>query len=154
VQKYSVRSSILYWLPIVLWALTIFSASSDSGSFQRSSRIIGPLIHWLFPNMSRENVYEIVFLVRKCAHLTEFAIFALLVWNAIRRPAWKDTRPWSWREAMEALWFAVLYASTDEFHQTFVPSREGCLRDVFIDSCGAATGLLLLWALGRWRKFW
>ena len=39
--------------------------------------------------------------------------------------------------ALAALWVAVLYAATDEFHQTFVPTREGCLRDVFIDSTGA-----------------
>ncbi|MDB6121150.1 MAG: VanZ family protein, partial [Pedosphaera sp.] len=37
---------------------------------------------------------------------------------------------------------------------TFIPSREGCLRDVLIDSSGAVVGLLLLWAFGRWRKFW
>ena len=138
----------------MLWASTIFGASSDSGSFPRSSRLIAPFLHWLFPGMSADHVHFAVIIARKCAHLTEFAIFACLVWNAIRRPLWKDTRPWSWREATEALWFAALYASTDEFHQTFVPSREGCLRDVGIDTCGAAVGLLLLWAFGRWRKFW
>ena len=104
--------------------------------------------------MSEEHIHSAVFMARKCAHLTEFAIFACLVWNALRRPRWRDARPWSWREAMEALWFAALYAASDEFHQTFVPSREGCLRDVGIDTCGAAAGLLALWALGRWRKFW
>ncbi len=148
------RATFLYWLPVVLWASTIFGASSDSGSFQRSSRIIGPIMHWLFPNMPPEQVHTIVIVVRKWAHLTEFAVFALLVWNALRRPRWRDTRPWNWRIAGEALWFAVLYAASDEFHQTFVPSREGCLRDVCIDSCGAAIGLLLLFAVGRWRKFW
>jgi VanZ family protein len=152
VQK--ARSSILYWLPVLLWMTTIFGASSDTGSFQRSSRIIAPLLHWLFPDLSAEHLYTAVIFARKCAHLTEYAIFTLLVWNALRRPRWRDTRPWSWREATEALWFAVLYAATDEFHQTFVLSREGCLRDVLIDSCGAVAGLLFLWAFGRWRKFW
>jgi VanZ family protein len=56
--------------------------------------------------------------------------------------------------AAEALWVAVFYAATDEFHQTFVPSREGCVRDVMIDSTGAIVGLLALWWFGRWRKFW
>jgi VanZ family protein len=151
---HKVRSSILYWLPVVLWASTIFGASSDSGSFQHSSRIIEPLLHWLLPNLSTESVHDVVMVVRKGAHVTEFAIFALLVWNAIRRPRRKDPRPWLWREALEALWFAILYAATDEFHQTFIPSREGCLRDVCIDTSGAIAGLLLLWAFGRWRKFW
>ncbi len=148
------RADILYWLPVVLWASTIFGASSDSGSFSRSSRIIAPLLNWLFPGMTPDQVYAVVLFVRKCAHLTEYAIFTILVWNAIRRPHRKDARPWSWRQAMEALWFAGLYAATDEFHQTFVPSREGCLRDVAIDTSGAAAGLIILWAFGRWRKFW
>ncbi len=46
---------------------------------------------------------------------------------------------WLWSEAVAALWLAALYAATDEFHQTFVPSREGCLRDVAIDSSGAGS---------------
>ena len=54
----------------------------------------------------------------------------------------------------DALLGAMFYATTDEFHQTFVPSREGCVRDVIIDSTGAAMGLFALWLLGRWRKYW
>src|SRR5579872_5048367 len=115
----------------------IFSASGDSSSFQHSSRIIAPIVRWLFPGCSEETVSEVVTVVRKCAHLTEYAILALLVWRARRKPVRGDTRPWSGTEAMEALWVTVFYATTDEFHQTFVPSREGCVRDVIIDSSGA-----------------
>lgn len=144
----------VYWLPVLIWMVTIFGGSSDSGSFRHSSRILEPFLHWLFPNMSPDTFRLIVLIVRKIAHLTEYAILALLVWRAVRKPVWRDTREWCWSDAGVALWVAVLYAATDEFHQTFVPSREGCLRDVLIDSCGAIAGLLLLWALGRWRKFW
>jgi len=48
----------------------------------------------------------------------------------------------------------VLYAGTDEFHQRFVPSRQASGWDVLLDSTGAAMGLLGLWALGCWRKWW
>lgn len=147
-------SSLLYWLPVLVWLVLIFGASGDKASFQHSSRIIAPLMHWLFPHISDQGAFYFVLAFRKCAHLTEYAILALLVWSARRKPVWNDTRPWRWSEAAEGLWFVVLYAATDEFHQTFVPSREGCLRDVLIDSCGAIAGLLLLWAVGRWRKFW
>jgi VanZ family protein len=145
---------MLYWVPVIIWMVVVFSASGDHASFQHSSRIIGPLLHWLFPNLSAEATNNVVLAVRKCAHLNEYAVLALLVWRARRKPAWADTRPWRWSEAAEALWFAVLYAATDEFHQTFVPSREGCLRDVLIDSTGAVVALILLWLLGRWRKWW
>jgi VanZ family protein len=141
-------------MPVIVWMVLIFSGSSDQGSFQHSSRIIGPLLHWLVPNLSHEARENIIFAVRKCAHLTEYAVLALLVWRARRKPVRSDPRPWEWSVAAAALWVAVLYAATDEFHQTFVPSREGCLRDVFIDSTGAIAGLTLLWLLGRWRKIW
>lgn len=111
-------------------------------------------MHWLFPNLSDHAIYNVVIAVRKCAHLTEYAILALLVWRAVRKPVRKDPRPWSWHHAGIALWVAVLYAATDELHQTFVSSREGTIRDVFIDSSGALVGLIVLWLLGRWRKLW
>ena len=111
-------------------------------------------MRWLFPHMPDAEVNHVVFLVRKCAHLSEYAVLAMLVWRARRRQLLIATRTWSWRLAIEALWVAVLYAATDEFHQTFVPSREGCLRDVIIDSSGAAAALFLIWLVGRWRKLW
>jgi VanZ family protein len=132
----------------------IFTASGDGASFQHSSQIIAPLLRYLFPGLSDESLNHLVFAVRKCAHLTEFAILALLIWFARRQPFRGDARPWLWTHAAEALWVAVFYAASDEFHQTFVPSREGCMRDVAIDSTGAIVGLLALWWFGRWRKFW
>ncbi len=132
----------------------IFGFSSDAASFQRSSRIIGPFMHWLFPGMPDATVNEIVFVVRKCAHVTEYAILALLVFRCRRKFFQGATGFWQWPLAGGTLWVAVLYAATDEFHQTFVPSREGCLRDVLIDSSGAFAGLFLLWMFGRWRKIW
>ncbi|MDB6022709.1 MAG: putative rane protein [Pedosphaera sp.] len=132
----------------------IFTASGDSGSFKRSSRIIGPVLHWLLPNVSPETEDLVITAVRKCAHLTEYAILAFLVWRAQRKPRWSDARPWLWSQAGAALWVAMFYAATDEFHQTFVPTREGCVRDVMIDSSGALAGLFALWLLGRLLKRW
>jgi VanZ family protein len=130
----------------------IFSASGDSHSFQHSSRIIGPLLHWLFPDLSHEKVDVIVTAVRKCAHLTEYAVLAFLFWRALWRPVRRDPRPWSWRHAGAAVLLVAFYASTDEFHQRFVPSRDASVRDVLIDTTGAVLGMLLLWAIWRWRR--
>jgi VanZ family protein len=148
------RGFIFYWLPVIIWMCAIFTASGDTASYKHSSRIIEPLMHWLFPNASEHTVNLVVLLVRKCAHLTEYGILAVLVWRARRKPFRGDRRPWRWSEAAEGLWVNVFYATTDEFHQTFIPSREGCIRDVLIDSTGAVFGLLLLWLIGRWRKWW
>ena len=40
--------------------------------------------------------------------------------------------------------FCIFYATTDEFHQLFVPGRTGRLLDIGIDSCGALLGSLIL----------
>jgi VanZ family protein len=148
------RAFLKYWLPALIWMALIFSASSDVNSFAHSSRIIGPLLHWLFPQMPDDTMYFIVLVVRKCAHLTEYAVFALLLWRVLRKPVKNDPRPWIWREARLALLIVALYAASDEFHQSFVPTRTALVSDVFVDTAGGAAGLLALWAFGRWRKRW
>jgi len=90
------RAFLKYWLPALIWMALIFSASSDANSFAHSSRIIGPLLHWLFPQMPDDTMYLIVLLVRKCAHLTEYAVFALLLWRALRKPVKNAPRPPAW----------------------------------------------------------
>ena len=148
------KSFFRYWLPVLLWMVLIFGASSDRSSWQHSSRIIGPIVRWLFPQLSQRTVDDIVFVVRKCAHVTEYAIFAMLLWRAIRKPVRQDPRPWKGSEARFGLFLAALYSATDEFHQTFVPNRQGSVWDVLVDTTGAALGLLFLWCIGRWRKRW
>ena len=132
----------------------IFSASGDRMSFQHSSRIIGPFLHWVFPHLSDDATRAVVVFVRKCAHLTEYAVLALLLWRALRKPPGPEVLRWQWSVAGIVLALVALYAASDEIHQTFVPSREGCVTDVLLDATGAALGLLCLWAAGRLRKCW
>lgn len=148
------RWFLKYWLPVLVWMAVIFTASSDTHSYEHSSRIIAPLLYWLFPHISANTVDWIVFIARKCAHLTEYSVFALLLWRAFRRPQKDKPRPWNWREACLVLLIVAAYAATDEFHQIFVPTRTPAVHDVIIDTLGGAAGLFLLWLIGRWRKRW
>jgi len=134
---------------MLVWMLLIFSASNDRMSFQHSSRFIGPLVRWLLPHASEDTVQAMVFGVRKCAHLTEYAILAWLCWRVLK-PA--DRSAWSWRRAGNSLLIVALYAATDEIHQSFVPSRQGSVWDVLLDTAGGAAGLLLLRVFCRWRE--
>jgi VanZ family protein len=143
-----------YWLPVLVWMAVIFSASCDSHSYERSSRIIEPLLRWLFPRWPETRVHDLHELLRKCAHLTEYAVLALLLWRAVRQPVKPGSRSWSWPDARLTLLLVMLYAATDEFHQQFVPTRTSLVSDVFIDTAGGAAGLLALWLFGRWRKHW
>jgi len=142
---------IRYWLPIAIWMVVIFSASSDQGSFQHSSQIIEPFLLWLLPHLQPATVHEVVVVVRKCAHLTEYAILAILIWRAFSRRVGMEARSWRWRHAGLTLLIVFLYAATDELHQLFVPTREGTIRDVLIDTTGAAIGLFVVWAILQFR---
>jgi VanZ family protein len=146
------RKFFKYWLPVLVWMILIFSASADAGSSQRSSRLIRPILLWLFPSMPDDVVFGIVLVVRKCAHLGEYAILAILLWRAIRQPVKGDPRPWSWREAWWSVLIVAFYAATDEMHQRFVPNREATVRDVLIDTTGGLFGVLFLWVVVRWCK--
>jgi len=148
------RPFFKYWLPALIWMALIFSASADSHSYERSSLFVEPFLHWLFPQMPEVQVKEIHLLIRKCGHLTEYAVLALLLWRAVRRSVKNDPRPWIWREARLVLLIVALYAASDEFHQIFVPTRTAQVSDVFIDTAGGAASLLALWIIGRWRKHW
>jgi VanZ family protein len=148
------RVFIRYWLPALVWMGMIFAGSSDQGSFPRSSRIIGPILRWLFPHLSDEIIHATVVTVRKFAHLGEYAVLAVLLSHALRKPRWGEARPWDWSQAGRALALTALYAASDEFHQLFVPSRGASVWDVMLDTVGGAVGLVCLWAVVRWRRRW
>src|SRR5258705_11259827 len=62
------------YVPLVVWLCFITYASSDGFSASNTSRIIGPIILWLFPNTSTERMTIIHLVVRKIAHFTEYGI--------------------------------------------------------------------------------
>ena len=148
------RAFLKYWLPVLVWMALIFTGSGDARSYQHSAGLIEPFLHWLFPWLSQPHVEVIHHLIRKCVHLTEYAVLALLLWRALRQPVWNDPRPWNWREARLTLLVVMVYAATDEFHQHFIPERMSLVSDVMIDTFGGSAGLFALWILGRLRKHW
>ncbi|HEX5398904.1 MAG TPA: VanZ family protein [Verrucomicrobiae bacterium] len=140
-----------YWLPVLLWMAVIFSASADSHSYQHSEEVMGlfePLLHWLFPSLSPKSIGLIHEVARKCCHLTVYAVLALLVWRAVH--ASKSGLPaWSWPKVGGTLLVVLLYAASDEFHQSFVPTRTAHVTDVLIDTSGGALALFGLWI---WKR--
>lgn len=79
-------------------------------------------------------------LVKKAGHFLAYGVLALLVLRAVGAVP----RPW-----LATLLIVVLYAASDELHQTFVPGRMGTAVDVVIDAAGALTALLLTGRFSR-----
>ena len=106
-----VRSRALtVWLPVLAWAAVIFAFSS-------------------IPSLSSGlGAWDTV--LRKGAHLTEYAILGLLLYRALER------------EAL-ALAAGIAYAATDELHQHFVSGRHASPIDVAIDAVGVSLGMLV-----------
>ena len=137
-----------YWLPALIWAGFIFWGSTDSLSGAHTSRFLRPLLHWLLPGLNADRLSEIQLVIRKLGHLTEYAVLTALLWRALNGPNLGQRRPWPQQRAWLTWALAVAYAASDEFHQSFVPTREGSLRDVGIDSTGALAALGLIWWWG------
>ncbi|HPY31385.1 MAG TPA: VanZ family protein [Verrucomicrobiota bacterium] len=147
-----VRNFLRYWLPPGLWMLLIFGASADTHSAEHSSRILEPLLRWLLPGLSADQLGLAVLLARKLAHGIEYAVLALLLWRALRKPAAADPRPWDWSMAGRTLLFVALYAASDEWHQHLVPTRQGAVSDVLLDILGGLAGLFVAWLIVRWQQ--
>jgi VanZ family protein len=144
------------YLPVVLWMSIIFIGSTDLGSSQRTSRIIGPFLRWIYPEVSDETIYGIQAVIRKGGHVTVYAVLAALTWRGRRaaRGVKLAEGGWSWPEMWGIVAFCWAYAITDELHQHFVSSRQASPLDVGLDTLGAVCALISIWLIGRWRKCW
>lgn len=131
---------------VLLWAAMIFGTSCTVIGTDELFSLIG----LIFGKELLEQ-FEILwgvawFTVVKGWHVTEFAILTagligfLNVWRPTKRMA----------NILVAALLALLFAASDEFHQTFVPTRGGTIWDVLIDSLGV--GLVTLIALMKLRK--
>lgn len=147
------RRALLAWALVLGWLSLVLIASGDGFSFSRSSRILRPLLEWLFPALPEEQMWRIVTAIRKLAHVAEYFVLALLAWRAWRLTGLARGARFTWpRLAAIAFGFTVACAALDEFRQSLTQTRQGSVWDVALDAVGAALGLLFLWLIHVWRS--
>lgn len=128
-----------HWVPPVAWMGVILLLSTDTGSAEHTGRFLVPLLRWIWPSASALQIEVLHGLVRKAAHLTEYAMLAALWFRAFI-----GGRGWSPGAAAGAAFgMSVAWAHVDEAAQAFTPSRTGAYADVMIDAAGA---LVASWA--------
>lgn len=143
------------WALCAAWMTLIFAMSSMPGdvSGQQSGtvvKIVLDSVSLLFGEEAASAVQAqaLEHLVRKGAHMAEYAVLFLLLCRALRLN--RARRP-----ALYALLFSAAYAATDELHQCLTPGRGPSPVDVMIDTAGAALAFLFralwlhIWARGR-----
>lgn len=140
-------STLSRYAPVLIWVGVIFFASTGSLSASNTSRIIRPLLLWLFPEITEAALLQAHFFVRKAAHFTEYAVLALLAARAFLTSSGARLRA---RWALASFSLVAAVALLDEFQQSFQPTRTGTVYDSLIDMTGGATALALV---ALWRRF-
>ena len=143
IKKKYVRSELIPWLWVALWMLVIFLFSTSAFSGDNTSRIIGPILKWISPEISNESIAFVQFFLRKTAHIIEYAFLAILLCNAIVR----CLKEFSAKVLIvRSVFISLIYAASDEWHQSLSAGRIGSLMDISIDGVGALFGALsFLW---------
>lgn len=137
------RNAIFYWLLVIIWMGIIFYYSSkpaiesDTQSFQAID-VINHILN-LLGVKAQLAVEKWNFIIRKFAHAFEYALLGGLLHLAFSASCFTKIKT-----LVFSLIISIIYASTDEIHQLFVPGRTGKVTDVMIDTCGALAGLLFM----------
>jgi VanZ family protein len=104
---------IKYWLPPIAWMILIFVLSARQ-------------------RIPVSDSYTVSFIIFKTLHIIEYATLYFLLFRAFHSQKNMSMRD----KYLYPFIIAVIYAASDELHQTFVPTREGKPRDVVIDCIG------------------
>jgi VanZ family protein len=141
------------WWPAIAWAVVISGFSTGAFTSENTSRIIIPVLHWLFPTASSNTLFLMHHVIRKCGHFVEYFVLSLLILRGIRGGRREMRLAW----ILAAIVIVAGYASLDEFHQSFVPGRTPAVSDVLLDTTGGAAAqaiaaLVLLWGHVRGKQ--
>lgn len=136
------------WWPAVLGVVAIVFESTDLFSSRNTSGLLYRLLTRLFGDI---NVYDFLIIhhyLRKAGHFFAYGVLSLLMLHGWRATL-SQAQDWLWRTARLAWLGTALVASLDEWHQTYIPSREGSIWDVLLDSVAA---FIFLWLASEWLR--
>ena len=138
------------WIALILWLIVIAIESTSYLSSQNTGHFLYPLMHFLF-GVSEAGFEPYHAFIRKSGHVFGYGLLSILLFRA-----WRETLPlvsgvrWSFRWANIAVLGTCLVASLDEWHQSFLPTRTGTVRDVILDTCAGIAAQLAIFLAHRW----
>jgi VanZ family protein len=132
--------TMFWWALTLAWAALIFYLSSQTFAPDFSQALLARALHLLHLRVSPGTFGFLHALMRKLAHLTEYAIFALLLYGV---PGEQSQMSWRPRRAVICILMAAAYSLTDEYHQLHIPGRHASLLDCALDTVGASLAMLV-----------
>ena len=154
--KYDLR--IATFLPALIMMCVIFHFSAEEAETStRTSTAVGRMIVMTVADLSHREYTEeeltqraiaVDGAVRKTAHMAEYACLAALISVPLLLYGMRGKKL-----LFLTIFLPLLYAASDEYHQTFVKGRSGNIRDVLIDGIGIIIYVIFLWKLSRKRDF-
>ena len=135
------------WVWVTAWMGVIFIFSTDHFSGAQTSRFIEPVLKWIIPTIPDGSIANVQLVIRKIAHLVEYAILSILICRALAKRTGLGLL--SLVELGRAVLIATAYAAFDEWHQSWTAERYGSVLDVVIDTAGAAIGVAFFVWLSR-----
>lgn len=142
------KRKIISWTAVIFWMVIIFFLSHQPGSqsSELSAGVTKSIINIAEKISPAAGIYVEDFhtYIRKSAHFIAYLLLGMLTLNALRA---SNVR--SFRSLFFAFGICAMFAVSDEFHQLFIEERSGEVRDVLIDSSGAAAGLGLYSAVKK-----
>lgn len=125
----------------VVWAGLIFYLSTSGFGVSFTTWLLSVILGILHVTVSPATFAILHECFRKLAHLTEYAVFSLLIYASFL-----DTVDFEWRPrlALKSIVIAGLYSLTDEYHQSFVAGRTSTIVDCGIDTVGASLATVIV----------
>lgn len=128
------------WALVIAWMIVIFIFSAMPGDVSdEKSKFLIYIFNLLGLNLNSIFGSLADFVVRKCAHFTEYFILFILIYNALKQDFKLE------KAIIFSLIGVFLYASSDEFHQSFIPGRGPSFKDVIIDTSGGMLALIVVY---------
>ena len=130
----------------MVWIGLISIESTDAFSAQNTGSMLYALLTRLFGEINRYEFEVFHFYLRKTGHVVGYGMLALLLLRGWRMTV-GPLRGWLNRMLLLSWIGTAVVASMDEWHQSFIPSRTGTVRDVILDSIAGFAFLLMayLW---------
>lgn len=133
------NKKMISWIMLIAWMGIIFFMSHQPGEVSSSqSELVLRIFSFLGIELNQYFGELATLVIRKTAHFSEYLILFLFAYNVSR--FYFTTK----KSRLYSIIFVFLYASTDEFHQYFIPGRNMAFKDVLIDTSGGVIGYLIM----------